>query len=45
MNGYILAKKMGGDAELYAATATVQTVFSFLTIPLVLMAAGQFAAG
>lgn len=45
MNGYLLAKKMGGDAELYAATATVQTVFSFLTIPLVLMAAGQFAAG
>ncbi|HEV7435332.1 MAG TPA: AEC family transporter [Pseudorhizobium sp.] len=45
MNGYILAKKMGGDAELYAATATVQTVFSFLTIPLVLTAAGQLAAG
>jgi predicted permease len=45
MNGYILAKKMGGDAELYAATATVQTVFSFLTIPLVLLAAGQLAAG
>ena len=45
MNGYILAKKMGGDAELYAATATVQTVFSFLTIPLVLLAVGQLAAG
>nr|CAD6418144.1 AEC family transporter [Rhizobium sp. Q54] len=45
MNGYILAKKMGGDAELYAATATVQTVFSFVTIPLVLMVAGQLAAG
>lgn len=45
MNGYILAKKMGGDAELYAATATVQTVFSFVTIPLVLMIAGQLAAG
>ncbi|MCJ8518939.1 putative permease [Pseudorhizobium tarimense] len=45
MNGYILAKKMGGDAELYAATATVQTVISFLTVPLVLMAADQLAAG
>lgn len=45
MNGYLLAKKMGGDAELYAATATVQTVFSFVTIPLVLMVAAQFAAG
>ncbi|MGK6312954.1 AEC family transporter [Neorhizobium sp. DT-125] len=45
MNGYILAKKMGGDAELYAATATVQTVASFLTIPAVLLFAGQFAAG
>ena len=45
MNGYLLAKKMGGDAELYAATATVQTVLSFLTIPVVLTAAGQLAAG
>ena len=45
MNGYILAKKMGGDAELYAATATVQTAASFLTIPAVLLFAGQFAAG
>ena len=45
MNGYLLAKKMGGDAELHAATATVQTVFSFVTIPLVLMVAAQFAAG
>jgi len=45
MNGYILAKKMGGDAELYAATATVQTAASFLTIPAVLLFAGQLAAG
>ncbi len=45
MNGYLLAKKMGGDAELYAATATVQTVASFLTIPVVLTLAGQLAAG
>lgn len=33
MNGYVLARTMGGDAELYAATATVQTALSFLTIP------------
>ncbi len=36
MNGYVLARTMGGDAELYAATATVQTVLSFATIPLVI---------
>lgn len=36
MNGYIFARKMGGDAELYAATASVQTLLSFLTIPLFL---------
>ncbi|WP_105371885.1 AEC family transporter [Neorhizobium huautlense] len=45
MNGYLLAKKMGGDADLYAATATVQTVASFFTIPLVMIAASQLAAG
>jgi len=44
MNGYLLAKKMGGDADLYAATATVQTVASFFTIPLVMIAADQLAA-
>ncbi len=36
MNGYIFARKMGGDAELYASTATVQTILSFATIPLVI---------
>jgi malonate transporter len=36
MNGYILARTMGGDAELYAATATVQTALSFGTIPVVI---------
>ena len=36
MNGYVLARTMGGDAELYAATATVQTVLSFATIPVVI---------
>ncbi len=40
MNGYIIARKMGGDAELCAATASVQTAAAFFTIPLVLWAAG-----
>ncbi|MDP3523638.1 MAG: AEC family transporter [Hoeflea sp.] len=39
MNGYVLARQMGGDTRLYAATATVQTAASFLTIPAVLWAA------
>jgi len=45
MNGYLLAKKMGGDADLYAATSTVQTVVSFFSIPLVLWLAQTFAGG
>ena len=36
MNGYLLAKSMGGDAPFYAAVATLQTAASFVTIPLVL---------
>jgi predicted permease len=36
MNGYVLAKKMGGDAELYASTLTVQVVGSFITVPIVI---------
>lgn len=35
MNGYLLAKQMGGDA-LYAAISTIQTVAAFFTMPLVL---------
>ncbi|MEI2301715.1 AEC family transporter [Ensifer sp. MJa1] len=45
MNGYLLAKQMGGDAELYAAVATVQTVVSFFTIPLVLWLTTYVAVG
>ncbi len=45
MNGYILAKQMGGDAPLYAATATLQTVASFFTIPLILAATAYLSAG
>jgi malonate transporter len=43
MNGYLLARQMGGDAPLYAAITTVQTVASFLTIPAVMWAAGLVA--
>ncbi|UJW73355.1 AEC family transporter [Rhizobium sp. SL42] len=45
MNGYTLARQMGGDAELYAAAATVQTVAAFFTIPAVLYLVAQVAAG
>ncbi|MCB1639958.1 MAG: AEC family transporter [Thiothrix sp.] len=41
MNGYILAKQMGGDADLYAATATVQVLVSIFTLPLILWLAGS----
>ncbi|MDP6108944.1 MAG: AEC family transporter [Rhodospirillales bacterium] len=43
MNGFILARQMGGDAELFAATVTVQTALSFLSIPLILYFANQFS--
>lgn len=43
MNGYVLAREMGGDAEAYAATATLQTALSFVTIPTVLAIAGHLA--
>ncbi|MDO9415888.1 AEC family transporter [Pararhizobium sp.] len=45
MNGYLLAKQMGGDAPLYAAIATLQTLAAFFTIPLVLAVTGYIAAG
>jgi len=45
MNGFLLAKKMGGDFELYAATSTVQTVVSFFSIPLVLWLGQTYAGG
>jgi predicted permease len=43
MNGFVLARQMGGDAPLYAAVAMLQTIASFLTIPAVLWVAGQLA--
>lgn len=43
MNGYLLAKQMGGDAPLYAATATLQTAAAFFTIPAMLTFAGYIS--
>lgn len=43
MNGYVLARQMGGDAELYAAITTIQTAAAFLTIPAVLAATARLA--
>ena len=45
MNGYVVARQMGGDAELYAAATTVQTALSFLSIPLALAVAAQLSGG
>ncbi len=42
VNGYVLARTMGGDAELYAATSTAQVLASFVTLPLVIWLAMQF---
>lgn len=45
MNGYVLARQMGGDADNYAITVTVQTVIAFFSIPAVLAIVGQFTGG
>jgi predicted permease len=37
MSAYVLARQLGGDAPLVAATVTVQTVVSFLSIPLLIV--------
>lgn len=34
---YILARQLGGDARLMAAIVTVETAFSFLTLPAILL--------
>lgn len=36
MNGYLLAKELGGDAPLYATVVTLQTAVCFFTIPIFL---------
>ena len=43
VNGYVLARTMGGDAELYAATTTAQVVVSFVTMPFFIWIAMQVA--
>lgn len=45
MNGYLLARQLGGDAELYAVIATVQTAAAFFTIPAVLALTPYVASG
>ena len=43
VNGFILARTMGGDAELYAATSSAQVLISFLTLPIIIWLAPQIA--
>jgi predicted permease len=43
MNGYVIAKDLGGDAPLYAAIATLQTMAAFFTIPVVVASAVYLA--
>lgn len=44
MNGFLLARKMGGDAPLYAAAVTLQTGAALITMP-VWIAVAQALAG
>jgi predicted permease len=43
MNGYVVARQLGGDAPLYAAVVTLQTILSFFTIPAWLWVAARLA--
>lgn len=45
MNGYFLARQLGGDAELYAAITTIQTALSFFSIPAALAITAQLTSG
>lgn len=45
MNGYVLARQLGGDAGFYAAAATLQTVLALLSMPIVLAVAVQLSSG
>lgn len=45
MNGYLLARQLGGDAELYAAVTTAQTAAAFFTIPAVLAITAYAVSG
>ncbi len=42
MNGYIVARQMGGDADLYATTSAAQTLFALISIPFFLWLAQGF---
>lgn len=42
LNGYVLARQMGGDTQLYAAVSTVQTAASFITIPAAMWIAAAY---
>jgi malonate transporter len=39
MSAYVLARQMGGDAALIATTVTLQTLISFISIPLLIILA------
>ncbi|NJM30647.1 MAG: AEC family transporter [Rhizobiales bacterium] len=39
MSAYVLARQLGGDAPLVAATVSMQTMVSFFSIPLIIMLA------
>jgi hypothetical protein len=43
MSAYVLARQMGGDAPLVAATVMLQTILSFFSIPLVILLAERIA--
>lgn len=45
MNGYMLARQLGGDPEFYAAVTTLQTILAALTMPAALALAAQFSSG
>ena len=45
MNGYVLAREMGADADGYAIIVTVQTAIAFVSIPAWLWIAAQLVAG
>ncbi|MBX3531019.1 MAG: AEC family transporter [Rhizobiaceae bacterium] len=45
LNGYMLARQLGGDAEFYAAVTTLQTVLAVLTMPAALALAAYAASG
>ena len=45
MNGYVLAREMGADADGYAIIVTVQTAIAFFSIPAWLWVAAQLAGG